>query len=350
MVIIIKCEIITPVCQTQSAGCQCCRCLSTMEEVELVRVTSRGGEVVSVEKYQNVASLGGEGVSVEKYQNVASLGGEGVSVEEYQNVSSGADYVDASTPKPGDVEASQRHSGGCDGGSISGSQRTSLKDGEHYYIVPEPKNINISTNKNSCSKPSSSKTAVDLEMDEESYLMPNPRRKSSARSRKVSVEKKRGAPVRKTSRESDVPDEEAPALPTHGRRNRQDDYAKLDVKSREEEHIYTHLKEPPPKLPKRLLRRITANSVLVFCSFLLCITLCSLLYFYVNSLVRQERQTCQRETQNLWNEMEKLRNLANCKYMHIAYIHLFHVICCLLPACHIDCLSASLSAHLLPVC
>ena len=246
-------DITIPLCRTQSAGCPCCMCMSTMEEVELVRVTSQ----------------------------------EGVSVEEYENVS---DYVDGFTPKPGDVEVMETDSRGSDDRSTSaasGETRTSLKDGEHYYIVPEQMNINLSTNKDSCDKPLSPKTAVDLEMDEESYLMPNPRRKPSGRSRKATKEKKGGSPLRKRSTESDVPDEEAPALPKSDRRKRQEDYATLDVKNAEEENIYTNLKESPAELPKRLLKRITVNSVLMFCCFLLCITVCSLLYHYVNSLEKK---------------------------------------------------------------
>ena len=253
-----------------------------------------------------------------------------MSTEECQNIS--YEYVDGFSPTPRDVQATQRESKV----PAAGSPRTSLKDGEHYYRVADSKNIHLSkknihlskknihlskknihlSKKNtSCNKPPSPKTSVDLEMDDESYLEPNPRCKP-AKSRKASVEKKGGFPLRNTSTEPDVPMEEAPALPTNGRRKKQEDYDMLDVKRGEEENVYSHLKEYLPKLPKRWLRRDTANSAMVFASFVLCITLSTLLYFYINSVqkmhameisvLRQETKACRQETSELWNIMAKL--------------------------------------------
>ena len=241
--------------------------------------------------------------------SVTSLAAGGMSTEECQNIS--YEYVDGFSPTPRDVQATQRESKV----PAAGSPRTSLKDGEHYYSVADSKNIHLSKKNTSCNKPPSPKTSVDLEMDDESYLEPNPRCKP-AKSRKASVEKKGGFPLRNTSTEPDVPMEEAPALPTNGRRKKQEDYDMLDVKRGEEENVYSHLKEYLPKLPKRWLRRVTANSAMVFASFVLCITLSTLLYFYINSVqkmhameisvLRQETKACRQETSELWNIMAKL--------------------------------------------
>ena len=240
--------------------------------------------------------------------------------EDYQNLASGV-YVDGFTPKPQDLAALD----------VRSSSEASLEAGENLYN--EPDYIPPSTIKTSEKKPPQQRAS--LEVDDESYLIPNPRHiKSRTGVKTGGVEKKGGTQPRNAS-EQDPSTEEGPALPESGRSNRHEDYSHLDVKRHDEENAYTALREAPAKLPKIIWRWMTANSVVVFCSIVICLTLCSLLYLYVkgietkytteNQVLRQETQVLQQEnqelkqetqelkqeTQDLRNEMVELRRLIN---------------------------------------